>query len=408
MKSKEKLRSIVFFFCCLVVLIGSLKYIIGKAAWSPVDEYAHMDYIEKLTEGRLPKLTDTISQEIYENLIKFPEKSVHKKAETREQLGLGNLSYQSQHPPVYYVVLALPDLILKSGGVDIFSRLVVVRIISYLLFAAGIFILIPLGSLLSKLGYWVPEWYCWCGVLFCLIIGSNSRYGLGNNMLSPLVINVCIFFLLKYYLYAKNNDLYLFVFFAGLSIGVALTNLIIIPFLLLAGMKKYIPNFSKSNFFKSLLALALPVAILIIWKIGSAAMPAFQKQFYLNMASLIPAGVLDGRMFVLQLQKSIFQISFINDKIDLSQGYRFLFIFNLIFSLVFFKTIYASQQWILFCWGAVLLVTCTLLYLNANIPAVTWAAFRHYLGFMPFIYVAATSFLLVVIPKIVNKKWYMA
>ena len=59
----------------MITIIWSVKFIWQKEKWSPIDEYAHMDYIEKMGEGRMPKLQDPISNDIYIDLIEHPTSS---------------------------------------------------------------------------------------------------------------------------------------------------------------------------------------------------------------------------------------------------------------------------------------------------------------------------------------------
>ncbi|QLH44516.1 MAG: hypothetical protein HWD58_02125 [Bacteroidota bacterium] len=54
---------------------SSIRFIYLQNSWSPIDEYAHMDYIEKLSAGRMPAVSDTLEPEILNDIIQHPERT---------------------------------------------------------------------------------------------------------------------------------------------------------------------------------------------------------------------------------------------------------------------------------------------------------------------------------------------
>ncbi|MBK6986507.1 MAG: hypothetical protein IPH32_18035 [Bacteroidetes bacterium] len=233
----------------MITIAWSIKFIWQKEKWSPIDEYAHMDYIEKMSEGRMPKLQDPISSDIFKDLIENPERNFMPNVHTREELGMGNYSYQAKHPPMYYSFLLAPNMLMQKTGFDSFERLKVLRLISYLLFMLGAFMCIPIFKLLNEKGFYTPQFYTWACVLFSLIIATHQRYGLTNNLLSPLFINASLYLVLKYHVTYQIKFLYRFILVAGLSLTVALTNLFIIPFLFLYALIIYFLIFAQNIYF---------------------------------------------------------------------------------------------------------------------------------------------------------------
>src|SRR6218665_1183597 len=143
MTKADKFLSAILFALCLCTIVLSVRYINNQNKWSPIDEYAHFDYVEKLLIGRLPHLSDPVSEEIYQHIKNNPTQSVSGVSQTREELGLGNFSYQAKHPPLYFMVLSVPEYVLQKMDIDVFRRLQILRIFSYFLFVAGMFMCIP-------------------------------------------------------------------------------------------------------------------------------------------------------------------------------------------------------------------------------------------------------------------------
>lgn len=393
----------IFIILCMITIVWSIKYIWQQEKWSPIDEYAHMDYIEKMREGMMPKLHYAISHDIYQNLIEQPVRMFTPPVHSREELGMGNYSYQAKHPPLYYAVLIAPNMILKKMGYDAFQRLKVLRLISYLLFAFASFLYIPLFKLLKQKGYLIPEFYSWFCVLFSLLIATHQRYGLTNNMLSPLFINASLLFVFKYQLTTQIKFLYTSILLAGLSICVALTNVFIVPFILLYALIIYWPNFSVKTFFYALAILLIPVIIIVWWKIVTIPDEKFEEYVQNLLFAIIPANALSFKIFIELLLNDSFQLSFISAKIDLSKIYLLFLGINISVCLVFIKTIIKKHIWILYVLGVFTIFIINLYFLNKYVARVHWVALRNYMGFIPIIFISCSSFIVVISGKIKNK-----
>lgn len=394
-------KTLCYFFitCCVITIIFSVKFIV-TSKWSPIDEYAHMDYILKLEEGKLPKLSDPISDELFLHIKNNPDKIVGNKVNTREELGFGNFSYQAKHPPVYYLVLLLPEYLLKKANVSIFDRLLILRVLSYLLFLIGMLLCIPIIKHLNKLGFSIPNYMGYLSVFFGLLICTNERYGLGNNLLSPLLINLTILYLIKYYLKGDNKSLYLFLCCMCLACLSALTNVFFIPLFLLLVVYKFIKTTTLKNSIVSVSIIVFSAFLIFLWKQNTIADKAFEENMNFILKQYIPANALNYKDFINILTTDCFQLSFINKDLNLKTIIQVLVIFNFSICLLFCNTLYKKHKWIVVCMLTFVYYLTLIYFLNKYIDRITWSAFRHYLGFIPIIFVSCFGFIPILISKL--------
>lgn len=398
----EKIINYIFLVLCCLTIVWSLKFIISKNKWSPIDEYAHMDYMDKLENGHLPKLSDQISEELFQHIKNNPDKVVGDTIKTREQLGFGNYSYQAKHPPLYYETLILPDIVMKKLNFDIFQRLKVLRLISYLIFVIGMFLCISIVKQLNQLNFNVPLYFGTACFLFGLLICTHERYGLGNNLMSPLLINTSVLFILKYYKHPTNKLLYLSVGISCLSIFSALTNIFLLPVLFLLIFIKFISQFSWKNFFISSVIILCFTALYFIWKNLSIPNKEFEEYMQHILSIYIPANAIDYKTFIGFLSNDTFQLSFLSPKLDVSSIVFVLMSLNLVVSVIFFKTL-LRQKWLLITLIAFLYYLVLLYFLNKYVATVTWVGFRHYLGFIPIIFLSCFGFIILIYSKYFNR-----
>lgn len=395
----------LFVLVVVSLFILNIRFILKQNKWSPIDEYAHMDYVEKIGKGTFPKLSDSIEEEIYVHIKNHPEQSVDGKViHNRTELGFGNFSYQAKHPPLYYMVLSVPNIIMKFFNVELFSRLMTLRILTFLIFVAGMFLLLIIRNQLTHLGYPIPEWYAWMGIAFGLMVCSNERYGLGNNLMSPLCINTSLAFLLKYIDNVQNKNLYLFVLWSGLSITVALTNVFLIPLFFLIALYHFKKQASIKTFVSALSFLLISGILIWFWQIKSIPDPSFEKQMQDVLLVVAPCNVLDYKTFLTFLMKDTFTLSFIHADMNIANGIIYLFFLNLISGLLFIKKLFLNHRWVI--WGGLIFMIYLILlfFLNKYVPRVTWVGFRHYMGFIPFIYTGLFTFVLLMNTKQTKNK----
>lgn len=395
----------LFILIVAALFILNIRFILQQNKWSPIDEYAHMDYVEKIGNGTFPKLSDSIEDEIYLHIKNHPNQTVDgKQIHNRIELGYGNFSYQAKHPPLYYIVLSVPNRIMKLLNVEIFNRLVILRIFTFLIFTMGMFLLLIIRNQLVCLGYVIPEWFAWMGIAFGLMICSNERYGLGNNLMSPLMINLSLVFLLKYIDSLQSKKLHSFVLLSGLSICTALTNIFLIPLFFLAALYYYKKQPNIKTFISALFFLLIPGFLIWLWQIKSIPDPSFEKQMQDILLVVAPCNVLDYKTFLTFLMKDAFTLSFIHAEMNITKTIFYLFLVNLICVLLLIKKLLLYHRWAL--WGILIcmIYLVLLFFLNKYVPRVTWVGFRHYMGFIPFIFTGLFTFVLLInIKQIKNK-----
>ncbi len=391
---KDLLSKFLLLLCALVIGM-SIDYIIKQDRWSPIDEYAHFDYIEKVIDGDLPAISDPISDELFYSIVADSSRSANGKVVSRDQLGIANYSYEGIHPPLYYCLLALPNILLKELDIPVFGRLQVLRIFSYLFFVVGMFLCIPLFKVIA-FKYPIPPFYAYGCILFGLLIIPNQRYGLSNNMLSPLVINLTALFLFKYLRHPIRRNFLMFNLFSCFSVYVAISNLFLLPFLYIPLFYKFYSNFSIRTFLYSLLIFAAGIALFVYWKMTTLPVPLFDYHFQNILAAFIPAGLVDYPTFLTFWLDNLFQLPIVNDNFNIKWIIIGFVFFNLFLSIVFIRSIINKFKWVFyfaFMFVGLFLIT---FILNKYVPKVHWAAFRHYLGFMPVIYVSFSFWIVLV------------
>ncbi len=391
----DKKASIILYFICFLTIIFSLRFIHNQTKWSPIDEYSHMAYIEELGEGRLPKLSNLISVELFLHITNDTLRNSIRNVKTYEELGLAGICYEAIHPPLYYALLTPPNLLLKKMGVKIFYRLKILRLFSYMFFVIGMFMCLPLFKSLNKLGYAIPYSYGLGCVLFGLLIATHQRYGLGNNMLTPLMVNVTGIFLIKYYQKPEDKNLYLFVLFVLFSVFTALSTVFILPALCLVMLLKYRSHITLKNFVVSASMVITAVVLFMSWK--RATIPAESVNDYVQrlLTLYIPAGLLDFKTFYSFWMNDTFTLSFIRNNFDISMYIFVLMIVSTCVCIRYFRTIIKEQKWLLTVGLLFLSLLLSTFVANNYIATVHWVAFRHFLGFIPVLYVMCTAFLLV-------------
>ena len=117
----------------------------------------------------------------------------------------------------------------------------------------------------------------------------------------------------------------------------------------------------------------------------------------------IPAGAIGYRDFIAFLSNDAFQLSFINNKVDISKVVFLLIGTNVIISLCFLKSLIKNQMWLIMTLLAFFYFLILTYFLNKYVATVTWVGFRHYLGFIPIIFLSCFGFIVPLYTKYFNK-----
>ena len=107
---------------------GNIAWTLEQPIWSPRDEIAHFDYVEKLSVGRLPLPDEPISDSTFAMCLEFSWARPADFDGTRPSMGLAGTSYEAWQPPLYYALLTPPNLLLESLGANPRLRITVLRL----------------------------------------------------------------------------------------------------------------------------------------------------------------------------------------------------------------------------------------------------------------------------------------
>ncbi len=395
----------IFLYLMIAFLIvKNVIFIQQQNKWSPIDEFAHMDYVIKLSEGKIPKITDMISAEIILHAQQEPNRISDISRVDLQNFGMTAFCYEAHHPPVYYLVLSVPNKILSLFHVDVFARLKWLRLFSFGLYVAGLFVLIPLFKQIAQLGYRIPIQYVLGCIVFGLLVATHQRYGLGNNMISPLLVNLFALFLLRSFKKSFGLNFYISLVFFFLCLLSSYANILIAPFIFLIFTVKIIKRISLKNILVSMTITLLFGLLYAFWKHASIPLKSGSDFFYMLLNILMPAGVFNYRYFIDLFLMDTLAFTFLKPGIMLKSYYIWLVLFNLAVSLVFIRHIYNNMRWLFFCGFLLMVFLISGYILNKYVGGVNWHALRHYMAFIPVFYVVATSFILVIAEKIKRRK----
>lgn len=383
---------ITLYLLILLVVYFQCKYI-ANMPWSPIDEYGHYDYILKLCNGKIPTISDTIEKELIQEIQENPQRNLI--VSNTNDLGLAGYSYQAKHPPLYYMILCVPEKCMQYLNMPIFKRLIVLRIISFLFVVVASFIAFTIRKQMQILGYTIPNTFVLLYIFWTLLTYSNTRYGIGNNSLSLLFTSITFYNLLLYNNKREHITLFLFSLFFSLSVLTSLTNIFIcLPFLVYLVMicRKKV----KWNEIIILLLAMLPsILLFIIWK-SPKEHDVPTAQFITQLLNTyIPTQQVDFHTFLFYLLKDICTISFLPSQIETHCLHISILILSIIALsvLIYKRTVLKIEfNWLYIAFGLFIYWIAVLYFLHHYIAGVTWVAFRHYLGFYPIVFTVFFTF----------------
>jgi hypothetical protein len=400
--NKAFLRLIQVVVC--LVLLNHIIYISQQTKWSPIDEYAHMDYIEKLSMGHWPKISDSLCPDILNDIESNPNRTVTGTKQTRNELGLAIYSYQAKHPPIYYTLLTLPNKCLKATGVSVFERVKWLRWISFSIYVFGLSLLFFFRSTKNTVASTIPYAYIWSIILFSLLIFPHERYGLGNNVMSPLMFHLSLLALIRYHKTNSYKTIYLAMMISTLSVCSALTNVLWLPFFLILCYAILWKKFSPNIILGSVITYVPALAILWVWHHNTTPDPVIGHYIENLLRTYIPASMVGYPDFLSIFWRDLFTLHIAGSTFCIGPVFLALFLFNLGFICFRFQWFRQNHPWFIWCMGMVIIFFGELYVLNKYIDSVTWVAFRHYLGFVGLLFsVANVGILYLLSPKINSK-----
>jgi hypothetical protein len=382
----------ITYFLALASIFLAVKafvYVQRQPVWNPVDELAHMDYIEKIGNGILPKTHDAVSEDLFQSIGHTQFMLPPGYDGTRNTLSLANLSYEAQQPPAYYALLAIPDKIMVVANADVTMRVKALRLISFLLVLTGTFLYLPIFRLLEKILATPLSAAAWLSVIFTLCTSFSNRYGLGNDRLSLLANNLMLLFLLRSVVYKQKRDDYLFAL-AGVLAGLTkYTNLPWIAALVIIHLCAKRSQ-EKKIFAQFHLLILLLLPLWMAWNFVRETGPV--KEF----ALMLPAGHVDFRTFLQLLLGDMTDLSFLGIRSPhLFDPILAGWLLSFIFVVYKWKKITRQAPWMLFSGGIIFLLLCAQFLLNRYVAGVHWYAYRHYSGYSACWFIACSGWLYV-------------
>lgn len=390
-----------FVLLFLVYTWIAIDYTWKLRIWSPFDEIAQYDYIDKLSSGRFPLPTEAISDysaNLSINYFDWIKGSEFKG--TKETMGIAGLSYEAQQPPFYYLVMAVPNSILKSLSVmprlqvrvlreiGVFAQVCAAIIIGVCINKSRRFTQIhPIWSLIIPVTILIPSWE-WRGPI------SNSNFALLPTVLS-------ILFLLIYL--EKQDNLWalgLNIFFTVLSFltkytyGLLLVLMIGFSLIMLWQNRK---GREAGAFLKQMLLVLSPLLLVI----GYLALNVYRFGFndilgtkaVTNMfASLV---TLDTWGF--GLIRSLINTALTIPYLPVQPPWVIMFLAGCGLTIVqvawlFINSKHRENSLYITSLGMVAIIMACSWLLTKISPLVDWGFFRHYFGFFGFWMIAALGF----------------
>jgi hypothetical protein len=139
--------------CVLVPTVLAIRQIDANPQFSPIDEPAHFDYVQKVADGKLPRLDEPFDETTMRELacrgIALPSfrQPPCDTTELRPDQFSAAIQYEAQHPPTYYAVTAalrwVPEHVL---GID---KLDATRAPNILWLVAGLLLLWAAGTVMA-------------------------------------------------------------------------------------------------------------------------------------------------------------------------------------------------------------------------------------------------------------------
>jgi hypothetical protein len=210
---KHKVKYLIL----IVISLGwirNVSNVFETPVWSLRDEIQHFDYINCLSDGYLPKAEHAISS-YSDHLIDSLPPTWPDSMLTAN--GFGRKSYEANQPPLYYALLAAPNLLLKKFHVNPMIQIHTLRLLSLLMVLGAVLVLLYTAN---NLFVWSPflAYTTLLAAGIMTLVAHGSYTTLGNDLLSPL-FGVVLFHLFIQSFRAMNGMKYLFLIVALASLA---------------------------------------------------------------------------------------------------------------------------------------------------------------------------------------------
>lgn len=369
---------------------------LDRPIWSPVDEMAHYDYVDRLSsELRLPapgeRLSDytrTITLERFRWAIPPGFDG------TPAGMGVAGRSYEAHQPPLYYLLLAAPNAALKAAGVAPETQIRTLRVVNALFtVAAALLVLLALRDLAAVTGA-SPIWgYVLAPAL--LVVEPSAHYAIGNDRLSLLAGAACGFLLVRHWRTGRDADARRAAWCVLLSLLTKYSNGFLVPLFAASVVARMARREGRPSIGR-LAAVAWPIALVALYPLANWTIyddPLKTRVtigYFAKIASPVP-GALE---FVRVLVSS--SLCFVALR-PLPHLVHLLFVALLVKNLALggYRLLVRREPAyavVLVSAALSLAVLATALALPRLQPAVFWFDFRHFGAYLPFWLIGAFSF----------------
>ncbi len=374
-----------------LLMIGALNcvYSIQSGIWSPRDEIAHYDYIERVGELSLPRPNDAIADHTFEISQDLSSRQPRSYDGTRRSMGLAGRSYEAQQPPLYYAILAVPNVLIRVLGINAEMRIRLLRIVGVLAQLAGALLFIPLVSRLTSLVGGSAVY----GYLFALLaLATNTHYysTLGNDSFSLLSVNLTLMLLVSHLTMPRRYLVVACAFGACAAVWVKLTNLPVVIVPVVAALVSARRASARLLAWQHIALLAplggIPLLLLLNWRrlggvVGSPEVAEWFGSFVLPVQS--------SAEFLKILAVDLVNVRHVWKVIPREYAVLLLALAlcNLAWSLLELRA--KKGPFAVVSLGSAVLTVLLFLsagFLNHANLGVHWSASRHYFGMVPLVY----------------------
>lgn len=373
--------------------------------WSPVDELAHYDYIDQLSSGHMPHPRDSItpySERITAEYFGFPE-GVHYDG-TNQSLGTTGKSYEAHQPPLYYLLLAGPNYLLKAAGVPPPVQIRILRSFNILIFVGtAILILLTFRDLTAMmdvdplLGHFVA--YVTVSVRFI------QRYSISCDNLAAIIGAACIWLSVRLWRTGDQRYIGWSCLAAVLTFLTKYTNGLL--FLVWGLNTLYFCQHRGRNPLRSVLWQWSPLALPVLYILGNGFVYGWDDPLKSKSAAEYFAGFLGINLNVFEIIRDLMGHSMdLRPALEYRTGVAIfaLGLISLNYAISFYRLLILQHRRILpifvACQMSVLIILAAFL-LNPYVGGVSWYFYRHYEGYDGFWYTS-----LVALPFLFENQWF--
>jgi hypothetical protein len=376
-------------FLFVIFFIFNIIYSVNQSLWksimwSPIDEVAHYDYIDKLSDLKIPSPSDDISAYTLhittEVFSKIPDKKI----------GLMNKSYEAQQPPIYYLLLAVPNYVLKALSVDPKRQILILRLFNQLFILLACVLIILIFKELHKLIH-IDAIYGYMLAIIIILLNADKRYGLSNDNLSPLMNNLGIYFLLLFW----SSKHIKYATWAALTVTLGFLTKYTNGYMLILYIGVLVVYISQCQAtqriaYKKLFLASSPILLIFLYFGLNIFLYGYQdilktqatKEYFASM--VLPINETMG--FIRRLMEESFNFY---DLFTIPQILLYLALVMIIVNFFYsiYKGLYKKETYYVFIFIASLisiLVLIAALLLNKYRAGVYWFEFRHFAGYILF------------------------